>query len=342
MTTTPPRPAPETARIVTPLREDRLVIAPSYRTGAFDSHAVDCPFVFSLDGREGMTYVGWDGTGYQTALSWRDGDEWTRGTVILPRDPNSRLRRFNAALTSIVRDNDLSSPGALRTFDGWYLGTFHAYPAPGYETGPGRIGFVRSRDLITWEEVGGVLEPEEGGAWERGGLYKSWLLEHDGLFYVFYNAKDRDEFGSTAVPPPWIEQTGVAVSRDLVTWERCSDAPVLTVGGPGEFDERFASDPCVLRDGDRWIMFYFGLAADGHAREGFATSRDLLTWEKSGEVLLDVRPGAVDSRHAHKPAVITWDGRIEHYYCAVSPQAPVDIDGVVQDERRGIARATSL
>ena len=341
MTTTSFPSAPSAARVSTPLREDSLVIAPSFAPGAFDSHAVDCPFVFSVGGRQGMTYVGWDGTGYQTALSWRDGDRWSAGQVVLPRDPHSDLRRYNAALTSIVRDNDLSSPGELRTFDGWYYGTFHAYPAPGYETGPGRIGFARSRDLRHWEEFGGVLEPEQGGAWERGGLYKSWLLEHDGLFYVFYNAKDHDLFGSTAVPPEWIEQTGVAVSSDLVTWERLSVEPVLTVGGPGDFDERFASDPCVLRDGDRWVMFYFGLAADGHAREGYATSSDLRTWEKSGEVLLDVRPGAIDARHAHKPAVITWDGRLEHYYCAVSPQTPVDIDGSVQDEHRGIARATS-
>ena len=334
-----------TDRVATPLREDRLVIRPSFVAGAFDSHAVDCPFVFSIDGRQGMTYVGWDGVGYQTALAWNDGSEWSAGEVVFPRDPSDPLRRYNAALTSIARDNELASAGELRSIGGWYYGTFHAYPGAGYETGPASVGFVRSRDLRSWERVGGVLSPTDAdaGAWERGGLYKSWLMEHDGLFYVFYNAKNIDDYGSVVVPPPWIEQTGLAVSRDLVTWERVSSNPVLSAGAPGAFDERFASDPCVLRDGDTWVMFYFGLATDGHAREGYATSRDLVNWTKSDQVLLDVgAAGSIDSLHTHKPAVITWDGRLEHYYTAVALQEPVLVSGYPQQEMRGIARATSL
>ncbi|HWD60997.1 MAG TPA: hypothetical protein VG369_00760 [Humibacter sp.] len=329
-------------RVRTPVCSTTLEVAPSFQEGRFDALAVDCPFVFSLAGRQGMTFVGWDGIGYQTALTWKQDGQWTAPEVILPRDPASEVRRYNSALTSIVRDNDLSSPGNLRNFDGWYLGTFHAYPAPGYEAGPGIIGFVRSRDLVHWEETGERLSPADGGAWENGGLYKSWLMEHDGLFYVFYNAKNRDVFGTVAVPPPWVEQTGVAVSSDLSNWRRLQDEPVLRVGRSGDFDEIFASDPCVLRDRDRWVMFYFGLAADGHAREGYATSDDLVQWEKSGELLIDVgAAGSIDSTHAHKPAVISWEGRLEHYYCAVAPRSPIRVGDTEQHEFRGIAKATS-
>lgn len=337
MTGTPSRVA---ARVATPDRDGRFAVAPSFTAGSFDSHAVDCPFVFTVDGRQGMTYVGWDGTGYQTALSWRSDDGWEPGEVILPRDPSDPVRRYNAALTSIVRDNDLWGPGELRRFDGWYLATYHAYPGSGYEAGPGVIGFLRSRDLVSWEPVGDVLRPDDGASWESGGLYKSWLLEHEGLFYLFYNAKDHDDYGSIAVPPEWLEQTGIAVSRDLTGWERLSGTPALSVGGSGQFDERFASDPCVLRDGDTWVMFYFGLAADGHAREGVATSNDLVTWTKSDEVLIDVgEPGSIDETHAHKPAVIAVGGVLEHYYTAVSAQRPIDIAGYSQAERRGITCA---
>lgn len=332
-------------RVATPVRESTHVVRPSFVDGAFDSHAVDCPFVFSVDGRQAMTYVGWDGVGYQTALAWRsESGAWGRGEVVFPRDATDPIREFNAAMTSIIRDNDLRSAGELRRIDGWYYGTFHAYPGSGYETGPASIGFARSRDLVSWERVGGVLSPSDAdaGEWEHGGLYKSWLMEHDGLFYIFYNAKDVDDYGSIVVPPPWIEQTGVAVSSDLVTWKRMSSEPVLPVGPAGAFDERFASDPCVLRDGDHWVMFYFGLAADGHAREGFAVSSDLITWTKSSAVLIDVgETGAIDALYAHKPAVITWDGRLEHYYTAVSRlESPVSVGDYVQHELRGIARAT--
>lgn len=327
----------------TPERSPALLLGPSHVPGRFDSHGVDCPFVFTRDGRRGMTYIGWDGVGYQTALAWEQPDgSWLHDAIILPRDPEHPHRRYNAALTSIVRDNDLRSDGELRAIDGWYYGTYHAYPSPGYEAGPGVIGFVRSRDLRTWEDVGGLLRPDDGAPWEQGGLYKSWLLREGDLFYLFYNAKDVDDFGSTAVPAVWIEQTGLATSPDLETWTRAETSPVLTVGAEGEFDERFASDPCVLRDGETWVMFYFGLAADGHAREGVAISPDLRTWHKAG-VLLDVgAPGEIDSLHAHKPSVVVRDGVLEHYYCAVSArEARPDLVPPLA-EQRGIAVARGV
>lgn len=146
-----------------------------------------------------------------------------------------------------------------------------------------------------------------------------------------------DDYGSTAVPPDWIEPTGLATSRDLTSWTRASSPPVLPVRGAGAFDERFVSDPRVLRDGDCWVMFYFGLAADGHAREGYATSSDLRTRKKAPELLLDIgAAGSIDSVHAHKPSIVYWDSRLEHFYCAVSGQ-----DGSESQARRGITRAIS-
>jgi hypothetical protein len=279
-----------------------------------------------------MTFVGWDGIGYQTGLTWREDDgTWTTPEVIFARDPSSSHRRYNAAMTSLLRSPDLADAGELVALDGWYYGTYHAYPAAGYEEGSAVIGFVRSRDLHTWTEIGDLLRPEDGGDWERGGLYKSWLM-HDGeRFTVFYNAKNQAE-------GDWIEQTGAAVSSDLSDWVRVSGEPLLRVGGSGAFDERFASDPCVLRVGDRWAMFYFGLSRDGHARESYAVSSDLRTWEKSGEILVDVGPrGTVDDRHAHKPAVIMSGGRLEHYYTAVRQVEPFRVGDMVLDEVRGIS-----
>jgi len=323
--------------LATPHKAGELLIRPSHRPGDFDSHGADCPFVFSLDGRVGMTYVGWDGRGYQTALTWREDDgTWTEPEVVFARSARSRHRRHNAALTSIIRDNALYGRGALRRFDGWYYGTYHAYPGAGFETGPGVIGIVRSRDLHHWEEHGELLTPSTGAAWEQGGLYKSWLLELDGTFWLFYNAKNHTE-------APWVEQTGAAVSTDLQHWERVQDTPVLPHGERGAADEVFASDPCVLHTGSEWVMFYFGLAADHRARDLVATSDDLLHWRKFATPLLDVgEPGSVDDKYAHKPAILYRDGVLEHYYCAVRTLAdPVLIGDFVQDEMRGISVARS-
>jgi predicted GH43/DUF377 family glycosyl hydrolase len=117
---------------------------------------------------------------------------------------------------------------------------------------------------------------------------------------------------------------------------------VVTVGQDGAFDDLFASDPCVLRHRGAWVMFYYGNSSDGHARDGAAVSADLLSWSKTGEVLIDVGPeGTVDSRYAHKPGVIARDGRLYHFYCAVAPAADPRQGEIEHGEVRGISAAHS-
>lgn len=257
--------------IQTPNKHNRLVIAPSHKSGTFDSHAVDCPFPFRHDGKYWMTYVGWDGTGYQTGLASSDDlRNWKKEGLLLGRGPKGSVTEYNVALTCILRDNQLFGPGTLKRVDGKFVGTYHAYPQPGYETGPAAIGLCFSDDLRSWDVHPPVLTPDPSCAWEAGGLYKSWLMESEGTYYLFYNAKDK-----TDKSVPWTEQTGFATSTDLVHWTRHPGNPVLNVGSSGDFDDRFASDPVILKHEDAWLMFYFGLCSDGHARDGVAFSNDL-------------------------------------------------------------------
>lgn len=100
-------------------------------------------------------------------------------------------------------------------------------------------------------------------------------------------------------------------------------------------------DPCVLRHGDEWVMFYFGLCSDGHARNAYARSSDLKSWQKGG-VLVDVGPpGSIDSLHAHKPAVIRDGERLFHFYTAVSAADVGSLGDIDYDQRRGISLATN-
>lgn len=320
----------------TPHKTERLVLSPSYQRGAFDSHAIDCPFPFMHDGRYYMTFVGWDTTGYQTGLACsEDLVNWRKLGVILPRGTQDSVIAYNAALTNILRDNDLFGSATLRRVEGRFVGTYHAYPAPGYETGAAVIGLCTSRDLMLWEVGEPVLYAQDGAEWERGGLYKSWLMEHAGTCYLFYNAKNRADGG-------WLEQIGVAMSTDLVHWERHPGNPIVSVGAPGAFDDRFASDPCVFRHDGTWVMFYYALCSDGHARDSVAFSPDLLHWTKSQEILIDVGPpGSIDARYAHKPGVIAKGGRLYHFYCAVSPAENRHMGEIEHGEVRGIAVAHS-
>jgi predicted GH43/DUF377 family glycosyl hydrolase len=316
-------------RCATPHKYGRLVLSGTGLAADFDSKSVDCPFVFRHENRFYMTYLGFDGTGYQTGLaSSIDLTAWKREGCILRRDPASPVTRHNIAMNWIVRENGLRSPGNLKRIRGRYLGVYHAYPNSGYEAGPAVIGLCWSSDLRQWEVGPPILDPREGAAWESGGLYKPCLVEENGTFYLFYNAKNN-------VPRGWQEQTGVATSTDLKTWKRYDGSPLIRNGGPGSPDERFASDPCVVRDGRQWLLFYFGLDAKGRARDLFAAGPDLFHFEKQDAILIDVGPpGTVDEVYAHKPSVVWHNGALYHFYCAVSGKYPHDVRGI------SVARST--
>src|SRR5580704_2261340 len=80
--------AAEPSPYLTPHKYGKLVLKASTMPGDFDSRSVDCPFFFHHAGRFYMTYVGWDGTGYQTGLA-SSGDlvDWQKEGCILRRDP---------------------------------------------------------------------------------------------------------------------------------------------------------------------------------------------------------------------------------------------------------------
>lgn len=79
---------------------------------------------------------------------------------------------------------------------------------------------------------------------------------------------------------------GHAVSTDLTTWTRVPDA--LAHGGPDDFDALATWTGSVIRHPDgTWFLFYTGARlVDGQNVQsiGYATSADLNTWTKHGQV----------------------------------------------------------
>jgi beta-xylosidase len=304
----------EISRFGTPFKYQKLVLGASREKGAYDSESVDCPFVFRHGPHFYMTFVAFDGVGYQTGLAVSDDlVHWQKQGAILRRDSSSPVLKYNVAMNWILRENELRSPGKLKRVEGDFLGVYHAYPNQGYERGAAVIGLCRSKDLQAWQADSPALKPEDGADWEKGGLYKPCLLKYRNTYYIFYNAKNQTE-GS------WHEQTGVAYSRDLKNWERYSSNPIIRNGPPGSLDEHFASDPCVLYDRDEWAFYYFGLDEKGVARDLLATGPDLFHATKCDSPMIDVgKPGSIDSTFAHKPSLIQHKGDLYHFYCAVAP-----------------------
>lgn len=302
----------EIKAIETPYKYNRPVLAAG-TPGEFDCTAVDCPMPFYHNGRFYMLYVGFDGTGYQTGLAVSDDLlHWEKQGVVLKRGSNQDWDKVGQAGAWILQDTDLYGRHTLRKIDGKYWMIYHSYPDEGYEAGPASMGLAYTEDesLIHWQFVGEpVFRYEKSIPWEGGGLYKCCVVEKDGTYYMYYNAKNDSDF-------PWTEQTGLATSKDLLHWERHKENPVLPVT-EGAWDSLFSSDPCVFWDSreQRWLMFYFGF--DGqHAMEGIAESHDMVHFTKHPDPI--IRSGdAIDSVHAHKPGILYHDGVLYHYYCAV-------------------------
>jgi predicted GH43/DUF377 family glycosyl hydrolase len=306
----------------------KLVLTASGEPEAFDSKTVDDPFVFYHQNAFHMLYIGFDGTGYQTGLA-KSSDllHWERLDCVARRNPDSRYTRYNVALSCIVRENGLTSQGKLKKVHGRYLGAWNAYPNAGYEEGAAVIGLAWSDDLLHWDLTEPILFPADGAPWEHGGLYRPNLVEDNGVFYLFYNAKT-DKL-SKAEGGGWREQSGVATSRDLKQWMRYVGNPILPNGGHDAWDARFASNPFVVRHKKLWGMYYFGFDVHGKARELLALGRDPYHFTKIDEILVDVGPpGSVDETFAHKTSVISHEGVLYHFYCAVSHKWPNEVRGI--------------
>ncbi len=67
---------------------------------------------------------------------------------------------------------------------------------------------------------------------------------------------------------------------------------------------------------------------------------DLRTPNKVDRIVVGP-PGSIDSRYAHKPAVIGKDGVVYHFYCAVAPAADPKQGEIEYGEVRGISVAHS-
>ncbi|MEN9752080.1 MAG: hypothetical protein RLZZ600_1127 [Actinomycetota bacterium] len=179
-------------------------------------------------------------------------------------------------------------------WDSWYAQTadgYHAFhlSAPKSLGNPdlrhvnARVGHSFSRDLITWDSLPDALLPSPREAFDDLATWTGSVIEHDGVWHMFYTGIDKRSGGA-------IQRIGHAISRDLVMWERVSDEPILQAEArwystmtAGEPDEPFR-DPWIFWHEDQWHMLVTAKHASdahdgsGHATMAHATSPDLYEW----------------------------------------------------------------
>ena len=281
----------------------------------------DGPCVFQLPGQPNqwyMSFIAFNGQGYNSFVAESDDlIHWKNPRLAMGFGKPGEFDHGGCVIGAFLYDSyDIRAPRMLKRRDGKFWTLYGCYPRQGgYELRPGYEGVATSNDGLVWRRAKNrpILSVSDAdcGTWEKSCIYQPWLVEHDGRFYDFYNAAQGG-----------MEQTGLASSGDLLGWNRYSGNPVIR-NRPKGYDEQFASDPKVFRDGDHWVMFYFGVGRGGaHIMAAF--SRDLLHWTSHPEPLYKAggHPGGLDKTYAHKISLVyrPENDTFYMYYCAVGNQ----------------------
>jgi len=146
----------------------------------------------------------------------------------------------------------------------------------------------------TWIQYGSnpVLDVGGNGSWEDERIFSPAVI-HDNTGYKMWYAA----YGSNY-------RIGYATSPDGIAWSKYPGNPILDLGPNGSWDDYEVGGPTVIYDGTGYKMWYNG--SDGsHARIGYATSVDGITWTKhTNNPVLDLGPGGWDSYHVANPTVL--------------------------------------
>lgn len=307
-----------------------------------DTKKIDCPSVFRKGKNWYMTWIQFDGRGYETWLSKsRDLLNWTTlGKIMSFSDTSKAVVEWDAnqkAGYTALQDTKWEGSYRLRKYKGRYWMSYIGGHEKGYESGQLGIGIAYTKQSPVkaheWSRLGApVLSASDSLVrwWENKKLYKSSIIWDKSKttgypFVMYYNAN-----GDTSNNTPkwrWFERIGMAVSNDMIHWERYKTDPVVhhKIGITG--------DGVIQKIGDLWVMFYFGAFWEGRkdAFNRFACSYDLVNWtDWTGDDLIHPSED-YDAKYAHKSYVVKWNGVVYHFYCAVDKK-----------DHRGIAVATSV
>jgi len=291
---------------------DHVIPAKPKIAGYEKVNMTDVPTVFQRPGDKKwyMTFIGFDGQGYQSFIAEsNDLVHWTAMRLAMGYGPKGGFDHGGVVLGAyLYEDYAIKAPRTLKNKGGKYWSLYGAYPRQGgYELRPGYEGVACSDDGITWQRAKNQpilsVHQKDCGDWEKSCIYQPWLVEHQGTYYNLYNAAN----GS-------IEQMGLALSDDLLNWRRHPRNPVIPNGPKGSYNEKFSADGKIFRDGDHWTCFFFGVGRGG-AHIMAAHSRDLVHWTVDPEPLYKAggNPSGLDKRYAHKISLI-WNPANQTYY----------------------------
>lgn len=280
---------------------------------------MDSPTIFRKGHKWYMSYIVFDGQGYETWLAEsKDLLNWTSKGRIMSFTKNTWDANQKAGYMALV---DIRWGGGYKAkrYQGKYWMSYLGGATEGYEAGTLGVGMATSPEVNRVSEWSRfekpILLPGDADArwFEKKTIYKSSVIfdkkKRTGYpFVMYYNAK-----GDTAD----YESIGMAVSDDMKTWKRTGADPVITRG------KGICGDAQIVKIGNIYVMFYFGAFWKPGAFERFACSYNLVHWTDWEGADLIASSEDYDQTYAHKPWVIKWKGNVYHFYNAVGTNGRV-------------------
>lgn len=304
-----------------------------------DSLKMDCPSVFRKGKLWYMTYIIFNGRGYETYLAQsKDLLTWKiLGKTLTFNNDTTVWDAHQKAGYIALQDYRWGGSYALQAYNDSYWMSYFGGNAKGYEAGQLSLGIAFTNNNITaphtWQTLPKpVLTSTDTDVrwWENKKQYKNTVIwdkqKTTGYPFVMYYNANGDTSNGRDKKTRWFERIGMAVSNDMLHWQRYKTEPVMhhKIGITG--------DPMLQKIGNVWVMFYFGAFWEGRkdAFNRFACSYDLVNWTdwKGEDLIHSSEP--YDAKYAHKSFVVKWKGTVYHFYNAVNNK-----------DQRGIAVATS-
>ncbi|TWT92012.1 Glycosyl hydrolases family 43 [Botrimarina colliarenosi] len=157
-----------------------------------------------------------------------------------------------------------------------------------------------------WEKRPFALTVAPDAPWLEQHLWAPHVIQHDGLYYMFYCAGDADHSRY---------KIHLATSSDLKDWARHPANPMVIDG----YDAR---DPFVLRHDGKWLMYYTANSQPegGNHLVACVESDDLLHWGNRRVVFTDPTSGTFGGP-TESPFVVRRGAK---YYLFIGPRDGYD------------------
>lgn len=179
-------------------------------------------------------------------------------------------------------------------------------------TVPGTLRLSYLANAYVKEAANPILDPGAPGEWDESGLSASVRPYEGGGYEAVY--RGFNAANARAV--------GYASTGNGVNWSKFFDNPVLTGDGSGTWEEEGVGTGPLLKEGDANHMWFRGYDNTGYYHYGYATSPDLINWDRLPDFVFGPGPAGSWDEYINLVSVIHDGSEYKAFYQGASATTP--------------------